>query len=152
MSLISTAYDNFHTRVAAVFTSGAGWSKLPHAYIIDRNPEIYLKQGYAVGLGTGTNTKRLQSNVTSISREFILTITREMPALDLEVSGRETFEKSLFEDLKLIVSDMETDSTLNQGQILCSYQGDGGIEYVDGDTSEFISIRAIFLIEYFETL
>jgi hypothetical protein len=149
MSQISTAYDNFHTRVAAVLT---GWVKLPHAYALEKNPEIYLKQGYAVGLGPGNNTKRLLSKTLSISRELHLSIVREMPALDLEATGRESVEKTLFEDLKLVIADVEANSTLNEGQIFCSYQGDAGIEYIDGDSSEYAFIKAIFQIEYFETI
>ena len=152
MSQVSTAYDNFLTRVAAVLASGNGWMQLPHAYVVDKNPEIYLRQGYAIGVGAGVNTKRLLSSNVSISREFIVTITREMPALDLEVTNRQTTEKQLFEDLKLVIADVEKNATLNAGQILCSYQGDGGIEYVDGETTEFASLRATFQIEYFETI
>lgn len=152
MSQISTAYDNFHTRIAAVLTSNNGWVKLPHAYAIENNPEIYLKQGYGVGLGAGVNTKRVFSKTLSISREIILNIVREMTTLDLETTGRETIEKQLFEDLKLVIADVEANSTLNEGQILCSYQSDAGIEYVDGETAEFVLIRAVFLIEYFETI
>lgn len=151
MSQITTAYDNFVTRVDAVLASGSGWVKLPNAYSIDKNPEIYLRQGYAIGLGTGTNTKRVQSNTISISREFIVTIVRALDATNLEVTGLQTTEKTLFEDLKGLIADVEGNQTLNQGQILCSYVGDSGIELVDGETEEFLSVRATFVIEYFET-
>lgn len=152
MSAISTAYDNFVTRVDAVLTSGNGWVKLPRAYAIEKNPEIYLNQGYAVGLGPGLNTKRTLSNTLSISREFTVTIVRVQDATDLEVSGKQTVEKTLFEDLKLLIADLEGNSTLNAGSILCSFQGDAGIESVDGETAEFILLRATFIIEYFETI
>jgi hypothetical protein len=151
-SKVTTAYDNFVARVDAVLTSGNGWIKLPHAYNIEKNPEIYLKQGYAIGIGQGANTKRVQSNTISISREFILTIVRTSDTLDLEVTGRQTVEKQLFEDLKLVIADIEGNSTLNSGQILCGYVGDAGIEYVDTENSEFNLIKANFLIEYFETI
>lgn len=152
MSAITTAYDAFVTRVNAVLTSGNGWVKLPNAYRIDKNPEIYLNQGYAIGLGAGLNTKRVFSNTVSISREFIVTLVRTQDATDLEVTLKQTAEKTLFEDLKLLIADVEANSTLNQGNILCSYQGDGGIESVDGETAEFLSLRATFMIEYFETI
>lgn len=151
MSQISTAYDNFVTRVDAALTSGAGWNKLPNAYDVEKNPEIYLKQGYAIGLGAGTNTKRLQSSTISISREFNVTISRSFDYPDLEVTGRQTTEKTILEDLKGLVADIEGNSSLNSGQIFCSYQGDGGIEFVDSENAEFLSIRATFLVEYFET-
>jgi hypothetical protein len=151
LSQISTAYDNFVTRVNAVLTSGAGWNKLPNAYSVDKNPEIFLRQGYAIGLGAGTNTKRVLSNTISISREFIVTIVRALDATGLEVTGLQTTEKTIFEDLKLLIADVEGNQTLNQGQILCAYVGDSGIELVDGETEEFLSVRATFIIEYFET-
>lgn len=152
MSQISTAYDNFLTRIDAVLTSDNGWIKLPHAYNIEKNPEIMLKQGYAVSIGAGQNTRRLQSNIVSISREFAVTITRTIDSLDLEVTGRQSVEKQLFEDLKLLIADIETNTSLNAGEIFCGYTGDSGIEYVDGDTAEFAQVRATFSIEYFETL
>ncbi len=152
MSQVSTAYDNFVTRVDAVLTSNNGWMKLPHAYDVDKNPELYLRQGYSIGIGSGSNTKRVLSNTISISREFIVTLVRSLDYLDLEVTGRQTLEKQLFEDLKLVIADVEGNSTLNAGQILCSYQGDGGIEYVDNETSEYVSLRSTFVVEYFETI
>ena len=152
MSVISTAYNNFVTRVDAVLTSGNGWVKLPNAYRLEKNPEIYLNQGYAIGLGPGVNTKRVLSNTLSISREFIVTLVRVQDATDLEVTLKQTAEKTLFEDLKLLIADLEGNSTLNSGSILCSYQGDGGIEAIDGETQEFLSLRATFIIEYFETI
>lgn len=152
MSQITTAYDNFVTRIDAVLTSGNGWIKLPHAYNIEKNPEIYMKQGYAIGIGAGLNTKRTFSNTISISREFNVILVRAMHTLDLEVTGRQSVEKQLFEDLKLVIADVEGNSTLNQGQILCSYTGDAGIDYIDAEISEFSLLRANFLIEYFETI
>jgi len=151
MSQISTAYDNFLARVAAVLTSGNGWKQVPNAYAIEKNPEPYLNQGYAVGFGAGTNTKRLQSRTVSVAREFFVTICRVNDNLEDEVTGIQTAEKALLEDLKLLIADMETNQTLNAGEILCSYVGDGGIESVDGETREILSIKANFLIEYFET-
>lgn len=152
MSQISTAYDNFVTRIDAVLTSGNGWIKLPHAYNIEKNPEIMLKQGYAISIGSGQNTRRLLSNIVSISREFTVTITRALETLDLEVTGRQSIEKQLFEDLKLIIADVEKNTTLNAGEIFCGYSGDSGIEYIDGETAEFAQVRANFTIEYFETI
>ena len=152
MSQVSTAYDNFLTRVDAVLTGAAGWIKLPFAYDIEKNPEIYLRQGYALGIGAGVNTKRVLSSTLSISREFTLTIVRALDATDLEVTLRQSLEKQLFEDIKLVIADVERNSTLNVGQILCSYSGDSGIEYVDGETSEYVQLRANFLVEYFETI
>ena len=152
MSAITTAYDAIVTRVNAVLTSGDGWNKLPNAYLIENNPEIFLVKGYAVGFGPGVNTKRLQSRLVSISREFTVSITRSMDQTDLEVTGRQTAEKQLMEDLKLLIADIEGNSSLNQGEIFCSYEGDGGIEFVDGETSEFLLISARFILEYFETI
>lgn len=150
LSQVSTAYDNFVSRVDAVLTSANGWIKLPHAYAIEKNPEIYLKQGYAIGISSGTNTKRLLSKTISINRQFSLTISRALDLLDLEVGGRQTIEKQLFEDLKLVIADIEGNQTLNSGEIFCQYESDGGIEYVDGETAEFAIIRAVFSLEYYE--
>jgi hypothetical protein len=152
MSTISTVYDNFVSRVAAVLTTNNGWNKLPNAYAIEKNPQIMLSQGYGIGLSSGVNTKRVQSSTLSIRREFTVTIVRSIDALDFDLSTRQTTEKTLFEDLKLVIADLEGNQTLNAGQIFCEYIGDGGIEFVDGDTSEYLAIRASFATEYFETI
>lgn len=152
MSQVSTAYDAIVTRLAAVLTSVAGWSKLPNAYELDRNPEIFLKQGYAIGFGNGSNTHRLLSKTVSINREFNVSITRSLDQTELEVAGAQSVEKSLLEDLKLVIADIESQASLNSGQIFASYQGDNGIEFVDGETSEFLAIKASFVLEYFETI
>lgn len=152
MSAITTAYDNFVTRINSVLTSGNGWIKLSNAYAVDKNPEIYLNQGYAIGLGPGSNLQMLQSNIVSMQREFILTLVRVQDATDLEVTLKQTAEKTLFEDLKLVIADIESNSSLNSGTIFCSYQGDSGIEFVDGETAEYLSLKATFILKYFETI
>jgi hypothetical protein len=152
MSQITTAFDAFVTRVDAVLTSGNGWMKLPNAYAINQNPDIMLKKGYAVGIGAGSNTKKSLGNLISIRRNLFVHLSRALDALDLDVSLRQTTEKTLLEDLKLLVADVETAQTLNAGQIFVTFEGDDGIESIDGESSEFRAIKANFVIEYFEQL
>lgn len=152
MSQVSTAFDNFVSRVDAALTSGNGWIKLPNPYAIQNNPDVMLKQGYAIGIGAGTNTKRTLGDQVSIRRSFFVHISRAMDALDFDVAGRQSTEKTLLEDLKLVVADVEKHQTLNAGQIFCAFDGDDGIESIEGESSEFRALKANFIIEYFEQI
>lgn len=149
MSAVSTMFDNLKTRVAAVLT---GFNELPDAYAIEGNPDLYLKKGFSIGFGAGVNSKRLQSNKMSIRREMVITISRALDATELDPSGKQTTAKQLLEDLRSVISDLELNSTLNNGQTIAGFEADQGIQSVDGEKENFLFVQGTFAVEYFESL
>lgn len=152
MSKVSTAYDNLITRLAAVFTSGSGWLQIPNGYDIPANADGFLRQGYGLAIGAGVNAKREVGGHYHVDRKFTVSISREVFKLDGDASGYGSVAKSLFEDLKLVISDFETNQTLNSGQIFCSYESDSGIQAVQGDGFAFMYLSAEFSVILIEDL
>jgi hypothetical protein len=149
MSAISTVFDTLKTRIAAVLTAH---SELADAYNIEANPSLFLKKGFSVAIGAGANTKRFQSNRCSVRREMVITIARALDATELDPVGKQTTAKNLLEDLKLLISDLELNATLNAGQTFVGYESDSGIQTVVADGENFLFLQATFLVEYFESL
>lgn len=150
MSAVSTMFDNLKTRVVAVL--GAEFADLPDAYDIEENPALLLKKGFAIGFGPGLNTKRTQSRLMSISRQMVITVTRALDATELDSSGKQATAKQLLEDLKLVMADLETNQTLNNGLTIAGFENDGGIESVKAEGENFLMIQGTFSVEYFENL
>jgi hypothetical protein len=151
-SAITTAYDNLLTRIAAVLTANDGWLQIPNAYDVASNSDSFLKQGYGIKIGSGVNAKRQLGNQMHIDRKFSLIISREVCATDGDTSTYGSVAKQLFEDLKLVINDFETNTTLNSGLIFCSYESDGGVQPVRGDNYSVVYVSAEFTTILIENL
>lgn len=150
---ISTVIDALLTRVEIALGLGDGWNQLPNAYSIGSNPDSMLKKGYAIAVGPATGTKRNQSRLMSVSRNFIVTISRSVDATDFGVDEKRDIIKLILEDLQRIVADFETYATLNSGDINISFESDSGLEFTDSESgNEFNYIQATFKVDYFEQL
>lgn len=152
MSAITTVYDAMVTRVSAVLTSGNGWLQIPNAYDIPSNAKGFLRQGFGVSLGSGTNSKLQLCNTLTVDRRIIVSLSREVFKTDGDVDGYATVAKQLFEDLKLVIADFETNVTLNTGTLFCEYLSDTGIQAIESDDYSGMYISADFKVQIFENL
>lgn len=149
MSDISTVYDAIITRVEAVLTSH---KRLSNPYKPDENSEKVLNKGYGVRFGPGVNTNR-QFNKLSVERTFGIVLTRRVYATEQAASKKASTEKSLFEDQKLILEDIEGDPTLGTSVVVkAAYTEDSGLEFVFVEKDNFLSLESIITVEYFEDI
>lgn len=150
MSAVSTMFDALKVRVAAVLT---GFAELPDAYSIQKNPDLFLKKGFGIAAGPATNTRLVQSRMLSTRRQMVITISRACDATELDASGKQTTAKQLLEDLKSLVSDLELNTTLNNGLTIAGFESDSGIQSVDNEEGEnFLYVQGTFSVDIFESL
>jgi len=150
MSNISTAFDNFKTRLSTLLPSHV---ELTNPYSVEQNTEGALNQGYGVILGPGSNSKRLVGCKLSVVRSFNLVLTRKFYAQELNITGKETTAKDLFEDQKLVIADTEKNPTIGSSAIAkIEYESDNGLEFVLTEADNYLKLETVFKVEYFETL
>lgn len=149
MSNISDAYDNLRTRLAAVLPNH---KELVDPYNLERNSELFLKQGWGVVVGAGENTSRDIGSRFSVSRRMVVVITRAVAGGDIDVSTRVTAEKTLLEDQKTVINDLQYNGTLNNsaGVFRTDFVSDAGFEPALDDKVGFIALKSEFEIEYVE--
>lgn len=147
MSNVSNAYDAFVARVEAVLPNHA---RLSNPYAPEQNIEGILKQGWGLGMGSSTNTKRELSCRVSIRREFSLVLTRKFYSREADVTGKASVEKQLMEDQLLVVKDLCANSDLSGLIGVVEFEGDGGIEQVFGEKDQFLALRSTFTAEIWE--
>ncbi len=147
---VSTLIDALITRLDAVLTSGSGWQKLPNAYSVEDNPDSFLKQGYSIGFGKGRNSKKMLSNILSMDREFIVTISRAMDATDLDLDTRVSIEKTLLEDMRAVVADFNVNAGTGTQNV--DFESDNGVEFFKLNEQDFLYIQGVFSSVTFEQL
>lgn len=149
MSVVSTIYETFRANVATQLISH---SRIPNPYKIEENLEPSLKQGWAIQIGPAENTNRIVCGTTTVRRRFTLIITRKMYAQELDSTAKESVEKQLLEDLRLVLNTVEANPKLSTSSGDFKYEGDEGIDFVFADKDNFIKLTALFSVEYWEVL
>ena len=149
MSKVSTIHENMLTRIGAILTSHV---RLSNPYKIEENPEILLKQGYGIAIGSANKIRGDLNNYRRFEREFTGSITRKFAAKENDGASKATTEKQILEDAFLVAKDFELDTTLNETAITTDFVSDGGIEYVAREKDNFLMVRATFAVQYFENL
>ena len=155
MSNISTAYGAIKTKMEALFPIGSGYIQLVNPYDIDENTDSALKLGWGIALNSGTNTRRELSCRLSLERTITITFTRARYRSEFNTSQQETNEKLLFEDQYLLIKDLENEPMINNatsGIVKFTFESDGGVESVTGESDAYIKLSSIFSLEYFENL
>lgn len=158
MTSISKAYDALIAQIEITLPSHI---ELINPYRPELNDFLTYDAAWGLGFLDGQNSNREIGCNYTIRRNFSLILTRKIFKGDLSrsvnsVTERRNSEKQLFEDLHLIVKDIENSATLNQGAdseiAWCRFISDSGLEFIDGDKNNLVMLRAIFEIEYFEPL
>ena len=155
MSNISTAYDAIKTKLDTLFPSSSGYIQLVNPYDIDENTDSALRIGWGIAFGSATNTRRELSCRLSIERTITITFTRARFRSEFNTSQQETNEKLLFEDQYLLIKDLENEPMINNatsGITKFTYESDGGVESVTGESDAYIKLSTVFSLEYFENL
>lgn len=149
MSNITTIREALESVLFGVLT---GYTKIPNPYELEKCSNMMLKKGFGIAFGPGQNTNRVLDCQMSIEREFAVILTREVTHTEHNAQGRETVEKALFEDQKLLIAKVEKDFALITGATRATYIGDSGLEYVGLENSRYFVLVSTFATEYFETI
>jgi hypothetical protein len=150
LSKITTLYDAFITRIAAVLT---GHLRLSDPYLFLKNTDSEKRKGYGVRIASGNHTGNNVSCDIILQQELVLVISRQTQATSLEGSGKASTDKQLMEDLFLVIADIEKEPVMGQPTVVLSgeYVSHGGIEFLDvGD--EYRKVEATFSFRYRQDL
>lgn len=146
---LSTVYDGIVTRMGALFPNHA---RLGDPYDIDENPDLLLKQGWALAIGpSAENTQRYATCIGSLGVNIVITFTRQFFARELDPSTKSTTEKLLLEDVQILKDDCDKNN-LNLSGPNTRWLSFDGISKVRNDKFKIIQISCNVLVENFKNL
>ena len=123
--------------------------RLSNPYKPEENPNIILRQGFGVTIGSASTAKRTNQPMLTINRTFSVVLTREYVAREDDGPAKAVVEKNLMLDAAAIAAEIEANWSMD-GLILRSrFTGDTGIEYVTTETDRFLKTVIDFEVEYF---
>ena len=149
-SKISTIYDAVVTELSTIFSTK---TRLPNAYDLENNPHNMIRDAYGLRIDS-SDLYRPEFRTSGQARQFTILLTREVIRTDTNATLIDTEAKAILEDLNTLILEMEKSDQLlvNSSIDRVSFAGSSGIELFGASRSQFISIEAIFSIEYKETL
>lgn len=154
MSGVSTVHVALKSLITTTLT---GYSRI-NAYQLQNNPDLMLDKGYGISYGPGTNTNRQVGCHLSVSRAFLVLLTKQVTTMEYDEDGMTELEKSLLEDSILLVKAIEDNPTLatSAGQdgpaMSAIWESDEGIEFLEGKSGSYLLCQMTFNIEYMEAL
>lgn len=151
MSDISTVYDALVTRLGTALSSHV---RLSNSTAIEENNEQFLKLGWGLAIGEGSNANRYLGDMLTIRRNFILIITRKFYAREFDASSKASTEKELYEDQFLVLQDLADNNILTTptGEHNVNFIGDNGTESVFNDKGLFLVLRTNLEVEYHQQI
>jgi len=145
---ITTIYDNLNTLIGNALTT---YTRMPNAYEVNSNNDLYLKKGYAVGFGAASNTNRVLTRKVSIDRIMNILLVNQITTTDHNTADRATCEKGLMVDVFTILKAVEADQSLGGQAIRARYESDSGLEFIEGDRFKYFINELNITVEYIET-
>lgn len=146
---ISTIFDAMDTLISTELTD---YARIPNAYDMESNANLFVLKGYAIGLGAATNTERQLSCQLSLNRTFNILLTNQVTANYTDFDAFNDVAKTLFEDQYKIIKAIEKSPTINSGQVFAKFVGDGGLEFLVAGQAKYFMVEMQFDCEYFENL
>jgi hypothetical protein len=145
---LSNVYDGLITLIG---TALPAYTKIPNPYEPSNNASLLLTKGFGLGFSTASNTKRQICRIDSTSRNFVVVLINRVTATDHDTTAHATLEKSLLEDLETIKLALANDITLGGKAAKAEWQDDSGIEYLENDRAQYLSVQSTIGVEYFDT-
>lgn len=148
MSKIAQVRTKIITQIETAL--GAGWRRLPNAYVIDQNTYLQLQKGYGVRTDSGLNTERYVTTQCGVTWERIFTIilVRQMTATQNNVEARDAIDVALEEDIENLHKAFELNHSLDGEVIKCVPSGDSGVNFIDAERLKFLSTEVNLRVEY----
>lgn len=152
MSQVSTAFDLMITRLRALFPAEQNYFQLTNPYDVSDNNVQFLRQGFGLAIGPGTNTNRQLSCKMSVSREFRIVLSRSLDALEFGIDNKDASAKLLLEDAFTAVKSFEKEFRLDDDLFNTIFISDTGIQPLAIDNFSIIYMEMTFNVELFDTL
>lgn len=146
---VSSIYDALVSTCVAQLTN---YAKIPNAYDVNANSTLFLKSGFAVGYGPASNSERLINCQYSVIRTFSIILIGQLTASLTDFDGFKAVTQTLFEDQAKIKKVIEGSPQVGGTGTFTKWISDGGLEFLETDSTKYFLIESIFESEYFETL
>lgn len=147
MTDFADVWDDIVTRIGQLLPNHR---RLPDAYAVEANDDLYLGLGWSLAISPGTNPERWLSKHKSIIVDLDLRITRKSFGLDHNPADKQDAEIDLFGDFELVYDDVHNNN-LNAAGAIIKVLSFTGIEAVDTDRENFRVLTATLTVEYFRT-
>lgn len=123
-------------------------------YALSSNNVQFLEKGWGVAMGPARNTNRNVGQRVSVERECTLILTRRAFARQLDPATKGDTEKTLLEDVQILVDKVESHTFLapDEGKYLIKYRGDSGIQQIREDDASLLSVSVSVTVEYYRTI
>lgn len=146
MTIVSEVYDYLVTNVQTAL--GSSWFRLNNPLDTENNWSMFLKKGWCVTAGPMSNTKRSICPTTSFSRDYTITLTKEI--LEQEA----TFDidaKDILEGIALLNQFVDDNGNiaLASGSITMEIISDTGLVPIGNESGKFIFSEITIKIEMF---
>jgi len=146
---ITSIYNQLITEIETKLSS---YTRIPNPYAPEENPELFLRKGYGIGIGTALNTRRLVCGYFSIKRNFSIMLINQLFSTDTNSSSRGDFERLMMEDQYQIINALEANNTLSGSAVSTLFASDSGIQFISGEIGKYVICETIFEIEYLEPI
>lgn len=146
---ISEIYDSVVSSLNTLYSTK---TRIPNPYSLPDNPEQLLKDGYGLKFG-GSNLESYELCRRKEVASFSVVLTREFFKLDSDVDSFDDPTKSILEDAESFKSLFYATNNIGEEEIIdINIESTSGLENVQGDKYNFISIEVTFTIKYFEVI
>jgi len=148
MSKIEDIRDAMIAKVETAL--GAGWRRLPNAYVVEENTYLQLQKGYAVRTDAGLNLELTVTPRCGVMYERIFTVIliRQMTATQNNVTARDGIDQLLQDDIEALHKAFELDHTLGGIAVICTVVGDTGINFIDAERLKFLQTEINLRVQY----
>jgi hypothetical protein len=86
----------------------------------------------------------------TISRDFVVTLTKRMFLTNRDISNRILAEKALFEDQITLIKKLELATSQAISKI--EFVSDNGLEFLEADRFGILVLQFVLRVEYFELI
>ena len=148
---ISSAYDAIESTISTALPTH---NELSNPYVPDESNDLMYDAAWGLAFNDGLNLKLLVGCQASISRDFLVVLTRKWQITKRDLSKRKEVEKQLFEDQYSVIKELELSPTLQASSSITKveFESDGGLEFVRTGRTDLIMIRTVFNLTYLEDL
>jgi hypothetical protein len=145
-TVITDIITNLYALVSGSLTT---YNELRDPYDIENNTELFLKNGFAIAVGDGTNEEAQSTSCHRWTRRnFTITLTNKITTTRENKAAIKTLQKDLMEDQETIIQAIYDDSTLSGKVVDCKYVSDTGIQYLDVEQIKYFRIDITIEVLY----
>ena len=146
MTIVSEVYDYLITNVQTKL--GSEWFRLNNPVDTGTDWDLFLKKGWCITAGSMSNTRRSICPTTSFSRDYTITLTKEImeqdAAFDLDA-------KAILEAIALLnqLFDDNGNVALTSGTVNFQIISDTGLVPIGTETDKFVFSEITIRVEMF---